>query len=69
MKSTRTLYQHPDGARVEFDPVGRELAAIDADGTLVFVGIGPLGLVDLAAAMHRAGIEWGDALRKQDLMG
>lgn len=69
MKSTRTPYEHPEGARLDFDPIGRELVAVDADGTIAFIGIGSAGLIELAATMRRAGIEWRDALRKQDLMG
>lgn len=68
MKNSRILYEHPDGGRIEFDPVGRELVAVDADGTLAFVGIGPLGLIELSEVLYRAGRQWREDLREQGLI-
>lgn len=68
MKNSRILYEHPNGGHIEFDPVGRELVAIDADGTIVFVGIGPLGMIELSKVLYRTGRQWRDDLREQGSM-
>ena len=68
MKNIRTLYTHPDGAQIQFDQAARELTVIDSDGTCVWIGIGPAGLIEFAETLRLVGEKWAEELRQQGLI-
>jgi len=68
MNGPHTLYQHPDGGRIDLDIDAALITIMDADGISTSLGIGPVGMARLAEVLQREGSRWAELLSVQGLI-
>lgn len=57
MEKNVVLYEHPDGAWIDFDPNMMMLVVLDEHGSVAEVSIGTIGLRELASRMLEIAVE------------